>query len=195
MLSVSIGLIVEAFVDILSLIEQDKLPGVFDEDLQARLAVCPIPGLFQTLTRPTGRRGHGTRHWRNCLCRSNFERSSTRLFLQWSRQPLDAAIERGIAYIKSIGERPLNYIWIEKVSYASRLLTDSYVLGALKAASSTLTVEGTIGSSLWQHVSTSTLDKHVKLFSKAELFSPHPEWELQGSMIEAVLLKPLLLKR
>ncbi|KAI0906511.1 aphidicolan-16beta-ol synthase [Ustulina deusta] len=188
-------LIVEAFVDILSLIEQDKLPGVFDEDLQARLAVA----LFQACFRPLlDQQADGS--WNSSTEETAYavlilSEARRVCFFNDLRQPLDAAIERGIAYIKSIGERPLNYIWIEKVSYASRLLTDSYVLGALKAASSTLTVEGTIGSSLWQHVSTSTLDKHVKLFSKAELFSPHPEWELQGSMIEAVLLKPLLLKR
>ncbi|KAI0454428.1 Copalyl diphosphate synthase [Xylaria acuta] len=188
-------LIVEAFVDILNLIEQDKLPGVFDENLQSRLAVA----LFQACFRPLlDQQEDGS--WNNSieetayavLILSEARRVS---FFNDLREPLDQAIGRGVAYIQSIEERPLNYIWIEKVSYASRLLTDSYVLAALKAASSAPETGATIGSSLWQHVSSASLDKHVKLFSKAELFSPHPEWELKGSMIEAVLLKPLLLKR
>ncbi|KAI0972982.1 aphidicolan-16beta-ol synthase [Xylaria arbuscula] len=188
-------LIVEAFVDILNLIEQNKLPGVFDEDIQSRLAVA----LFQACFRPLlDQQANGS--WNQSieetaygvLILSEARRVS---FFNDLRQPLDDAIQRGIAFIKSIEERPLNYIWIEKVSYASRLLTDSYVLGALKAASSAPTGGATIGSSLWQNVSSTNLDKHVKLFSKAELFSAHPEWELRGSMIEAVLLKPLLLKR
>ncbi|TGJ87119.1 hypothetical protein E0Z10_g1665 [Xylaria hypoxylon] len=188
-------LIVEAFVDILNLIEQDKLPGVFDEDLQSRLAVA----LFQACFRPLlDQQADGS--WNQSIEETAYgvlilSEARRVCFFNDLRQPLDDAIERGVAYIKSIEERPLNYIWIEKVSYASRLLTDSYVLAAFKASSSAPAASGTIGASLWKNVSTSSLDKHVKLFSKAELFSAHPEWELKGSMIEAVLLKPLLLKR
>lgn len=188
-------LIVEAFVDILNLIEQNKLPGVFDENLQSRLAVA----LFQACFRPLlDQQANGS--WNNNIEETAYgvlilSEARRVCFFNDLRQPLDSAIERGVAFINSIEERPLNYIWIEKVSYASRLLTDSYVLAALKAASSTPTGDATIGSSLGQDVSSPSLDKHVKLFSKAELFSAHPEWELKGSMIEAVLLKPLLLKR
>ncbi|KAI1745503.1 Copalyl diphosphate synthase [Xylaria scruposa] len=188
-------LIVEAFVDILNLIEQDKLPGVFDENLQSRLAVA----LFQACFRPLlDQQEDGS--WNHSIEETAYgvlilsEARRVRFFNDL-REPLDQAIARGVAYIKSIEDRPLNYIWIEKVSYASRLLTDSYVLAALKAASSAPATSAAIGSSLWQNVSSENLDKHVKLFSKAELFSPHPVWELKGSMIEAVLLKPLLLKR
>ncbi|KAI1128184.1 Copalyl diphosphate synthase [Nemania abortiva] len=187
-------LIVEAFVDILNLIEQNKLPGVFDEDLQSRLAVA----LFQACLRPLlDQQADGS--WNGSIEETAYgvlilSEARRVCFFNDLRQPLDQAIERGVAFIQSIEDRPLNYIWIEKVSYASRLLTDSYTLGALKAAS-LAPATATIGSSLWQNVSSASMDKHVKLFSKAELFSAHPEWELKGSMIEAVLLKPLLLKR
>ncbi|GAP92352.1 putative terpene synthase family protein [Rosellinia necatrix] len=187
-------LIVEAFVDILNLIEQNKLPGVFDEDLQSRLAVA----LFQACLRPLlDQQENGS--WNQSIEETAYGvlilgEARRVCFFQDLRQPLEQAIERGVAFIKSVDERPLNYIWIEKVSYASRLLTDSYVLAALKSASTTVS-EATIGTSLWQNVSSASLDKHVKLFAKAELFSAHPDWELKGSMIEAVLLKPLLLKR
>ncbi|KAF2964174.1 hypothetical protein GQX73_g9398 [Xylaria multiplex] len=188
-------LIVEAFVDILNLIEQDKLPGVFDEDLQSRLAVAVFQACFRPLL---DQQADGS--WNQSIEETAYgvlilSEARRVCFFNDLRQPLDEAIARGVAFIQSIKERPLNYIWIEKVSYASRLLTDSYVLAALKASSSAPTGDATIGSSLWQNVSSSSLDKHVKLFAKAELFSPHPEWELRGSMIEAVLLKPLLIKR
>ncbi|KAI1359805.1 Copalyl diphosphate synthase [Xylaria arbuscula] len=188
-------LIVEAFVDILNLIEQNKLPGVFEEDLQSRLAVA----LFQACFRPTlDQKTNGS--WNDSIEETAYavlilSEARRVCFFNDLRQPLDDAIKRGVAFINSIEERPLHYIWIEKVSYASRLLTDAYVLGALKASSSVPTGDATIGASLWKSTSSSSLDKHVKLFSKAELFSAHPEWELTGSMIEAVLLKPLLLKR
>ncbi|KAI1751254.1 Copalyl diphosphate synthase [Xylaria castorea] len=188
-------LMVEAFVDILNLIEQDKLPGVFDENLQSRLAVA----LFQACFRPLlDQQEDGS--WNHSIEETAYgvlilsEARRVRFFDDL-REPLDQAIKRGVAFIQSIEDRPLNYIWIEKVSYASRLLTDSYVLAALKAASSAPATSATIGSSLWKNISSANMDKHVKLFSKAELFSAHPVWELKGSMIEAILLKPLLLKR
>jgi aphidicolan-16beta-ol synthase/syn-copalyl-diphosphate synthase len=186
---------VEALVDILNLIEQDKLPGVFDEDLQHRLAVA----LFQACLRPLlDQQADGS--WNQSIEETAYgililSEARRVCFFNDLRQPLDDAIARGVAFVQSIKERPLNYIWIEKVSYASRLLTDSYLLGALKAASSAPPASATIGSSLFQNVSSAHMDKHIKLFSKAELFSAHPEWELRGSMIEAALLKPLLLKR
>ena len=182
-------------MDILNLIEQNKLPGVFEEDLQSRLAVA----LFQACFRPMlDQKANGS--WNDSIEETAYavlilSEARRVCFFNDLRQPLDDAIKRGVAFINSIEERPLHYIWIEKVSYASRLLTDAYVLGALKAASSVPKGDATIGASLWKNTSSSSLDKHVKLFSKAELFSAHPEWELTGSMIEAVLLKPLLLKR
>ncbi|KAJ2985001.1 hypothetical protein NUW58_g5768 [Xylaria curta] len=188
-------LMAEAFVDILNLIEQDKLPGVFDEDLQSRLAVA----LFQACFRPLldqqadGSWNHSVEETAyGILILSEARRVS---FFSDLREPLNQAIERGVAFIHSVKERPLHYIWIEKVSYGSHTLTDSYVLAALKSASLTPATNFTIGSSLWQNLTSASTEKHVKLFSKAELFSAHPQWELQGSMIEAVLLKPLLVKR
>ncbi|KAI1438940.1 terpene synthase family protein [Xylaria sp. CBS 124048] len=187
-------LMVEAFVDILNLIEQDKLPGVFDKDLQSRLAVA----LFQACLRPLlDQQENGS--WNQSIEETAYgvlilSEARRVCFFDDLRRPLDDAINRAVAFIQSIDDRPLNYIWIEKVSYASRLLTDSYVLAALKAASSSPATGGTTGSSLWQDVPTTRINKHIKLFSQADLFAGHPEWELRGSMIEAMLLKPLLLK-
>lgn len=177
------------------MIEQNRLPGVFDEDLQSRLAValfqaCLRPLLDQSLDGSWNQSIEETAY--GILILSEARRVC---FFNDLRQPLDDAIARGVAFIQSIHDRPPNYIWIEKVSYASPLLTDSYFLAALKAAGTTPPAVATIGSSLWQNVSQERMNKHIKLFSKAELFAAHPEWELRGSMIEAVLLKPLLLKR
>ncbi|KAI1816639.1 terpene synthase family protein [Poronia punctata] len=192
-------LLVEALTDILHLIEQDKLPGVFDSELQSRLAVA----LFQACLRPLlDQSPDGS--WNQSIEETAYgililSEARRVCFFNDLRQPLDNAIKRGVTYIQSIHDRPPSYIWIEKVSYASPLLTDSYLLAALKAASSSSSssTESTIGSSLWnkKNISTNRLDKYVKLFSQAELFAGHPEWELRGSMIEATLLKPLLVKR
>ena len=85
--------------------------------------------------------------------------------------PLNDAIARGVTFINSISERRLNYIWIEKVSYASPLLTDAYVLAALKAAASP--PGPFVGRSLWPEGYMTHLDKYVKNFHETPLCWRH----------------------
>lgn len=111
------------------------------------------------------------------------------------RQSVESAIQRGAAWIRA---RPVSTqvpIWIEKVSYSSTVLTDCYVVSALKvseAAGETL-----VGTSLFSMDSTrlSKGRKHVELLRQTPLFSDTPKWQLEASMIESVLFQPLLRAR
>lgn len=177
-------------MDLLSLLEQDKLLGIFDQDLQSRIAIT----LFQACLRPLlDQQADGS--WNQSIEETAYgililTEARRVCFFDDLHQPLDDAIGRGVAFVNSISAHPLNYIWIEKVSYASPLLTESYLLAALKAASSP--PGASVGSSLWHNTSRAGLDKHVKLFGRAPLFSSLPQWELRSSMIEAALFHPLL---
>lgn len=114
-------------------------------------------------------------------------------FFDLLREPLEDSIRRGVAFINSHTENPPSRIWVEKVSYSSSILTDSYVLAALKAASSESS--NNIGWSSWAKSNPAKLEKHVALFHRAPLFSSCPLWELRGSMVEALLFKPLLIAK
>ncbi|KAK8104680.1 Ent-kaur-16-ene synthase [Apiospora kogelbergensis] len=188
-------LIVEAFVALLSLIEQDKLPGVFSAEFCSRLSVA----LFQACLRPLfDQQSDGS--WNQSVEETAYgvlilSEARHVCFFNDIRQPLDNAIKRGVMFIQSAKETPASYIWIEKVSYASPVLTESYRLAALKATSST-PPPGTIGSSVWQSsLSSSTEQQAQQLFAKADLSRTHAEWELRGSAIETALLVPLLRDR
>lgn len=188
-------LIVEAFVALLSLIEQDKLPGVFSADFCSRLAVA----LFQACLRPLfDQQSDGS--WNQSVEETAYgvlilSEARHVCFFNDIRQPLDNAINRGVVFIQSAKETPASYIWIEKVSYASPVLTESYRLAALKATSAT-PLPGTIGSSVWQMSPRSSTEQQVQqLFAKADLSRTHPEWEMRGSAIETALLVPLLRER
>ncbi|KAH8799111.1 Copalyl diphosphate synthase [Xylogone sp. PMI_703] len=186
-------LLVETLVDLLFAIEQNKRPGVFDQEIQFRIAIT----LFQACLRPLlEQQANGS--WNQSLEETAYAvlilAEARRLaFFDGLHGPLNDAIARGVAFINSFTERPLNYIWIEKVSYASPLLTDAYILAALKAASSP--PGATVGGSLWHDGVSAHMDKHVQLFHKAPLFSSLPYWELQCSMVEAALFIPLLKAR
>jgi hypothetical protein len=184
-------LLVEVLVDLVSSLELGKLPDVLGQELQHRVAIT----LYQACLRPLlDQASDGS--WNKSIEATAYGvlilTEARRLcFFDRLREPLDEAIRRGIAFADSIGddEAELNYIWIEKVSYASILLTKSYLLAARWATKSQ--PGASIGSSLWTPPREG-LDKHVRLFHQAELFSSLPEWELRASMIEAALFTPIL---
>lgn len=187
-------LLVESLVDILAAIEQGKLPGVFDEETLRRLAITLFQACFRPLLdqEPCG-------SWN----KSVEETAYAILILGESRklhmfddllEPLDAAIKRGAAYIRANLHQPPRYIWIEKVSYTSPVVTQSYVLAALRVAGDTLSQRRppSIGSSVWDRSHASGLRKHVELFAEAPLFAAHPRWELTGSMVESTLFTTMV---
>ncbi|KAI0009517.1 aphidicolan-16beta-ol synthase [Xylariaceae sp. FL0662B] len=183
-------LYVEALVDLLALIEEDKLQEVFDETFITKLCVT----LFQACLRPLlDQNSDGS--WNHSLEETAYATliltEARRLrFFDDIREPLQAAIERGITFITSNRARLLNYIWSDKVSYGSPSITEAYVLAALKAASSP--VSESVGSSIWQGNAPMHMDKRVKLFHQTPLLMSLPEWELKASLIEALLFQPLL---
>ncbi|KAK8103054.1 hypothetical protein PG984_016200 [Apiospora sp. TS-2023a] len=196
-------LIVEAFSDLLRFAEQDKLPGVLDQASRSRLAVA----LFQACLRPLlDQKADGS--WNGSVEETAYgvlilSEARRVCFFDALRGPVDDAIARGVSFLESAKKSPANYIWVEKVSYASPVLTESYRLAALRAASNSVppppppsTTTGIIGASIWQGLpSAASTEQHAKLFVQADLFRAHPEWELLGSAIETALLEPLLRDR
>jgi len=114
-------------------------------------------------------------------------------FFGHMQQPLDSALQRGREFLQFNSSQALNRIWIEKVTYAVPLLTDCYVLAALKASS--LPTKAKVVSSLYSTAWSPSMSQQVKLFKLTPLFSEVPEWQLQASMIEATLFQPLLRAR
>lgn len=185
-------LLVESLVDLVSLFERGELPGLLDQELQHRVAIT----LFQACLRPLlDQEVDGS--WQSSVEATAYgililtEARRVSFFARLS-EPLNEAIRRGIAFADSAkNDTRLNYVWIEKVSYASPLLTQSYLLAARWAAAKSSPDGFSVGSSLWTPPKDG-LDKHVHLFHQAELFESLPEWELRASMIEAALFTPLL---
>lgn len=187
-------LLIQALIDLLVVVEQGKLPEVFGQDLLAKISVT----VFQACLRPLlDQEADGS--WSQSVEATAYgililSEARRVCFFQSLSQQIDSAINRGAAYIQSIDPRPLDYIWIEKVSYASPLLTEAYVLAAAKALETPATYS--VGSSLFMKVASNTsILKQVKLFQQTSLFSSCAEWKLRASGIEAMLFRPLLESR
>lgn len=168
------------------------MPDVFDEESMSRLAITLFQACFRQLL---DQKDNGS--WNNSIEETAYGimilGESRRLhFFDDILDPIEKAIKSGVAFLNSTNNKQDNYIWIEKVSYASPLVTDSYLLAALRVASTQQVPS--IGSSVWDKSQALGLHKHVALFAQAPLFSQLPRWELYGSMVEAALFASLLRK-
>jgi hypothetical protein len=178
--------------DVLALVEQGGLK--LDQSLQSEIAIT----LCQACLRPLlTQKDNGS--WNDSTEETAYavltlSEARRVCFLDNLQQTIESALRRGREFLQSgCGGQKLNRIWIEKVTYAVVLLTDCYVLAALKASSSPTRAK--VASSLYSTGWALKTSQMVKLFKLTPLFSDVPEWQLQASMIEATLFQPLLRSR
>ncbi|KAI0008534.1 Copalyl diphosphate synthase [Xylariaceae sp. FL0662B] len=183
-------LLAETLVDLLVLVEQDGLTELLGQELQSKVIIILFRTCFRTLL---DQRADGS--WNQSIEETAYGvlilcEARRVCFIHDLRIEIDSSIRSGVAFIESIPVRPLNYIWVEKVTYASPLLSQCYIVAAMKASSSEVGMR--VGTSLRVKVSQITIQRYVKLLKKTGLFSSIPDWEIYGSMIEAILFQPLV---
>ncbi|KAI9148470.1 Copalyl diphosphate synthase [Paramyrothecium foliicola] len=186
-------LIVQALMDLLVQIRKGNLVPL-SQDMEARVLIT----LFQACMRalmwdPDTTSIEETAYKVLILC----EAQKLPSFAGISHH-IDECIKSQISCLAQGQESQLlsdtNKIWVEKVSYGSPLLTQSYRLAALKAAESKpipLVLE-----SISQSVkSLNKGQKYLELIKATPLFATTPEWQLKASIAEAFLFQPLLRQR
>ncbi|KAJ3498469.1 hypothetical protein NLG97_g1096 [Lecanicillium saksenae] len=185
-------LLTEVMVDLLALAEFSRLADYLGSELQTKIHIT----LFQVGLR-TLLEVQEDGSWNSSIDETAYGvliLSESRRMSIWAELslPLDSAIERGVSYIRRHHAKFIpEPIWIEKVSYASALLTDCYVLAALKKSISPHEV-GVVGVNLATNMSACKDQEYVKLLQETPLFAQLPEWQIRASLIESVLFRPLL---
>ncbi|GAB1309809.1 Ent-kaurene synthase [Madurella fahalii] len=102
---------------------------------------------------------------------------------------LNKATDAAVEFLEAADYASSDYIWIEKVTYSSPFLTQSYRLAALKSAMQSVSRNHSVG------FGAKPMQKYVGLFRQMPLFSGVPDWQLQASSIESSLFLPLLRAR
>lgn len=181
-------------MDLFIQVEQGKLESLGHE-LQARVHVTLYQACLRALlSEPDPSSAEQIAYSLLILCEAR------RLTLFHSlRCRINSSINRQVSLLGAIPEFELksdaNRIWIEKASYSSQLLTQSYRLAAFRAATrpqSAITVETSYGPI---HSVDGSSSEYVKLLKETLLFESTPKWELEASMLEATLFQPLLQRR
>jgi hypothetical protein len=110
------------------------------------------------------------------------------------RSQIDRTLEMGKIFLwhgLEMSSKP-DLLWIEKVSYGSRALSQSYVLAALKCSPSEAKV-GPKADSLMRR-SLEVVMKPYRFYMQLPMFAEAPAWCIQAALIEASLFS-LRLKR
>lgn len=82
------------------------------------------------------------------------------------------------------------YVWVEKVTFGSAMLSEAYCLAAMKASETTYSWSDGVKS--FFDTSEKHVSKLVQLFSTLAVFQPEPRWKLMASVVEGSAFLPLL---
>lgn len=100
------------------------------------------------------------------------------------------AVQKGRRFLLGNGKltppKP-EYIWVEKVNYASDILSESYVLAALNVNIPTLPNGGRLESLI--NIPVSRIQGFEKFYSNIPLFAKLKNWELRAALIEGYLFQ------
>lgn len=183
----SFMLLSSAFVRLLQQYGAGQLPGISEKSVVRNVALCLCQILSQTLAQQSS---DGS--WENSLEVTSY---CVLTMAQLTRLPfegglkdgqLHAAISQGQQYIKAHRGEPLqrDYLWIEKISYSSRLLRRVYPILALNANCEPLTFDENLSQYFTLPPGASQMKK---LFQFLPIFraSPPVSWDL--ALLEASL--------
>lgn len=115
------------------------------------------------------------------------------------REPILDTISRARAFLERPDDSGLkaptlkshDYLWVGKITFAADSLNRAYILGALNVPVPAIPVLGPAIDRLAE-IPFHRLQELSKFYAKTPLFSTVPEWQLQGSVMEAFLFLPQL---
>lgn len=184
-------LLVEAFTEVLHLIDGGELSSLFDENLKSKIGLS----VFQAVLRIVlAQDGDGSwRGYREQTCYAILALTQARnvCFFTHMADKLQSCIDRGVSWLKSCRLHSQDLTWTSKTAYEVGFVAEAYKLAALRSASLEVPA-ATIGHSLNSAVPSSDLEKYMRLVRKTALFSSLDEWELRASIIESSFFVPLL---
>ncbi|KKY30709.1 putative ent-kaurene synthase [Diaporthe ampelina] len=193
-------LMVQALTDFLAAVDQGILPSLMDKAEGAKVMVCLFQACLRTLL---GQHEDGS--WNRSQEQTAYAvltlTQARRLsFCRHLQSEIYSAIGKAVAFIHGgnstslgVSAVPCEFLWTEKVSYASPLLTEAYRIAALKSAGSILKASDCeVGYSIAHKINANRMKQHVKLFQKTPLFTSLPEWQLRASFIEGHLFLPIV---
>lgn len=184
-------LLVEAFTNVIHLIDGGELSRLFDENLKCKIGLS----VFQVVLRIIlDQDDDGSwRGYREQTCYAILALAQARnvCFFTHMVDKLQSCIEHGVSWLNSRLLHSQDLTWTSKTAYEVGFVAEAYKLAALQSAGLEVPA-ATVGHSLTSAVPSSDLEQYMRLVRKTALFSSLDDWELRASIIESSFFVSLL---
>ncbi|KAF9773796.1 hypothetical protein IL306_008324 [Fusarium sp. DS 682] len=184
-------LLVEAFTDLLRLIDSGELSELFDESWKCKIALSVFQAVLRIIL--SQREDGSWDGYREQTCYAILALAQARyvcFFVQMEAK-LQECLDHGVSWLKSCSLYSQDLTWTSKTAYEVAFVAEAYKLAALQSASLEVS-SATIGQSLRWTSPSPALEQYKRLVRKTALFSSLDEWELRASIIESSFFVPLL---
>ncbi|KAG4271064.1 ent-kaurene synthase [Fusarium proliferatum] len=184
-------LLVEAFTEVLHLIDGGELSSLFDENLKCKIGLSVFQAVLRIILSQD--EDGSWRGYREQTCYAILALAQARHVCFFSEivEKLQTCISRGVSWLKSYSPHSQDLTWTSKTAYEVGFVAEAYKLAALRSASLEVPA-ATIGHSITSAVPSSDLEQYTRLVRKTALFSPLDDCELRASIIESSFFVPLL---
>lgn len=185
-------LMVEAFSAALTLWDAGKLPSLPEKLVRDGIVISLFQALTRTLQTQNEDGSWGTRSSREETSYAVLTIAKAAILpVAESLHPLiTKALESGKRFIENTQESTPVYLWIEKVSYGSAALTESYSLAALKAGLPQFPLSAKTSGLI--RVPEQKVKQFTRFYAGIPLFAETPAWRLQAALVEGYLFLPQL---
>lgn len=185
-------LMAEAFSAALTLWDAGKLPSLPEKLVRDGIVISLFQALIRTLQTQNDDGSWGTRGSREETSYAVLTIAKAAILpVAESLHPLiTEALESGKRFIDNTQESTPVHLWIEKVSYGSAALTESYSLAALRAGLPQLPLSAKTRDLI--QVPEQKVKHFTKFYSGIPLFAETPAWRLQAALVEGYLFLPQL---
>ncbi|KAF4950621.1 hypothetical protein FSARC_13126 [Fusarium sarcochroum] len=184
-------LLVDAFTELLRVLDTGSLPGVIVQRLHYKAAICLVQSVHRVLLTQQSDGSWDQMPEQTCYAILALKQASKCCFLKDIANQMLSALEKGVYYLKSCSLQSPDHNWTSKTTYNVSFVAEAYNLAAPKNGDSP-TVLGSIGHSLDLATSQGRLEGFSQLLSNTPLFSSLPAWQVRASLLESTLFIPLL---
>ncbi|KAF5696443.1 ent-kaur-16-ene synthase [Fusarium mundagurra] len=184
-------LLVEAFTEVLNLLDAGEFSSLFDENLKCNIGLSVFQAVLRIILSQDD--DGSWRGYREQTCYAILALAQARhvCFFTHMLDKLQSCIDHGVSWLKSRSLHSQDLTWTSKTAYEVGFVAEAYKLAALQSASLDVPA-ATVGHSLTSAIPSSGLEQYKRLVRKTALFSPLDEWELRASIIESSFFVPLL---
>ena len=186
-------LMAEAFSSLLRTWDRGDLSDVPKTLITDEIVVSLYQVLVRTLMTQNANGSWGSSNSREVTAYATLtiSKAATLPFTSPIKARIGSAIAAAQAFLLSTRETAPSYLWVEKVTYGSVVLAESYVLAALNASSRAQSSLSSGTTSVLTIPSTNVKQLSQTCF-ESPLFDSAGEWKLQAAYIEGCLFIPYL---